>query len=540
MTDTSQTNEELRQEVDVLRQRVNKLEAAEERFFNLFEYAGDAIFIVDPADFRIIDANAAAARRLGYTHEELLQLTLDDLEVLEYHDFPGMVAWESTYSGTRVYECHYRRKDGFRLPVEVSSRMVEVGDQKVLQNVMRDITKRKQVEAELKEAHDRLLILRNVDQELSQKLDVQYVITRALDAAVRLSHADTGIIGLVEGEKVRLVHGAGPYQDQIGTELPQDWGIIKRVLANRTPELIHNVNADPNYVPRIPTTRAQMTLPLMAQERVLGVLNLETQQPDRFTAETYDFIKLLGSRIALALDNAETYETQAHLVEDLDAFAHTVAHDLKSPLNTMLGYASLLAHEFDTFEPDQAQEFLLSILRSGKKMTNIIEELLLLASVRKLDEIETHPLHMPSIIIGAMDRLESLIQQYEATIVTPEPDGWPNTVGYSPWVEEVWTNYISNAIKYGGTPPVVELGATAHADGTICYWVKDNGEGIPAEKQAVLFNQFTRLDETRAQGHGLGLSIVQRIVHKLGGTVSFESKPGAGSVFQFCLPRFMG
>ncbi|MCK4449343.1 MAG: HAMP domain-containing histidine kinase, partial [Anaerolineae bacterium] len=108
--------------------------------------------------------------------------------------------------------------------------------------------------------------------------------------------------------------------------------------------------------------------------------------------------------------------------------------------------------------------------------------------------------------------------------------------GYPLWVEEVWANYLSNAIKYGGQPPRVELGATVQADGYVCFWVRDNGDGIPPEERAHLFTPFTRLDRTRAQGHGLGLSIVRRIVEKLGGQVGVESEMGRGSVFTFTLP----
>jgi signal transduction histidine kinase len=123
-------------------------------------------------------------------------------------------------------------------------------------------------------------------------------------------------------------------------------------------------------------------------------------------------------------------------------------------------------------------------------------------------------------------------------------------------VEEVWANYISNAIKYGGRPPRVELGADqlppspsvstnpdAPSDGAgqVRFWVRDNGDGLTEEEQAQLFVKFSRLDlRQRAEGHGLGLSIVQRIVKKLDGTVGVESRVGAGSTFYFTLPMAPG
>lgn len=520
-----------------LQQRVADLEATEQHYFGLFEHAGDSIYIVDPVTFDIIEANLPASRRLGYTHDELLHLNLDDIEVLPEEDEEAMLsAWQSSISGTRTYECHYRRKDGSLMPVEVSSCMVAVGGRQILQNSVRDITKRKRAETDLRDALGRLSILQEVDTELASRLDVRYVVSRALDAAVRLSGADIGMIGLAEEDKVQLVHTLGAYSQEVGTVLPQDRGIVARVIRQKQPELISDVNADPDYVPVVPGMRAQMTLPLLSHQRFVGILSLETAHPERFEANTFDFVKLLATRIAIALDNANAYEEQAKLVEELDAFAHTVAHDLKNPLNTILGYACLLVDELGQLPLEQARNFSRMIENGGTKMNNIINELLLLASVRKLDEVETKSLDMEQVVREALSRLTLMIEKQQAEIIMPESGTWPVAVGYAGWVEEVWANYISNAIKYGGTPPVVELGATLQDDGMVRCWVCDNGPGLEPEQQSRLFNQFTRLDETRAQGHGLGLSIVQRIVDKLGGQVGVESEISVGSVFSFTLP----
>jgi signal transduction histidine kinase len=103
-------------------------------------------------------------------------------------------------------------------------------------------------------------------------------------------------------------------------------------------------------------------------------------------------------------------------------------------------------------------------------------------------------------------------------------------------LEEVWVNYLSNGLKYGGQPPRLELGAAVQADGLVRFWVRDNGPGLSPEAQTRLFTEFTRLDRTRAQGHGLGLSIVRRIMEKLSGQFGVESSPGQGSLFYFSLP----
>jgi signal transduction histidine kinase len=189
--------------------------------------------------------------------------------------------------------------------------------------------------------------------------------------------------------------------------------------------------------------------------------------------------------------------------------------------------------------------FLCTIARNSRKIGAIIDDLLLLSSVRHTEEIEMHPLDMGRIVAEARGRLLHLIEELQGEIVLPER--WPVAVGYAPWAEEVWTNYISNALKYGGRPPRVKLGATIQedaisADGipasSIRFWAHDNGSGLSPAEQARLFRPFERLHQAEVKGHGLGLSIVQRIVQRLGGKAGIESAgmPGGGTTFFFTLP----
>jgi two-component system sensor histidine kinase/response regulator len=140
---------------------------------------------------------------------------------------------------------------------------------------------------------------------------------------------------------------------------------------------------------------------------------------------------------------------------------------------------------------------------------------------------------MAGIVAEARERLTPMIETSEVEIILPAE--WPLVEGHDSWVEEVWLNYLSNAIKYGGWPPRVELGADTQSDGMVRFWVRDNGRGLTLDEQARLFTPFTRLETMRADGHGLGLSVVQRIVDKLGGQIGIESAPGQGSTFSFTL-----
>lgn len=239
--------------------------------------------------------------------------------------------------------------------------------------------------------------------------------------------------------------------------------------------------------------------------------------------------------------------------EELDTFAHTVAHDIRSPIAQLLSYARVLHEYQDSLSVDERAHLRLTILKSGNKLIRIIDELLLLAGLRNV-EAQAEQLNMAAIVAEAEGRVSDLIEQSKAVITLPIKSAWPVALGHPAWVEEVWVNYLGNACKYGGIdgqPPRITLGADLVPDprdsqqivqestaGFIRFWVRDAGRGLTDEDRARLFTPFTRLNQVRATGHGLGLSIVRRIIEKLGGEVGVDSDgvPGHGSTFYFTLP----
>jgi len=222
--------------------------------------------------------------------------------------------------------------------------------------------------------------------------------------------------------------------------------------------------------------------------------------------------------------------------EELDAFAHTIAHDLKNPLNAISNLTSLLSDNLANFPIEKAQEMLHIIERSSHDMFNIIKSLLLLASAR-IEEVQMVPLDMSAIVEKAQQRLIHLINEYQGQIIIQQ-DNWATAYGYAPWIEEVWVNYISNGLKYGGRPPHLKLGSKSDGN-QIRFWVCDNGKGLTEEEQSCLFVPFTRISQVRVEGHGLGLSIVHRVIKKCGGQVGVESQLGQGSTFYFTLPHLL-
>jgi signal transduction histidine kinase len=393
----------------------------------------------------------------------------------------------------------------------------------------------------------------------SEKLDISDEVLiewqKIVDLMADIIDVPTALINRVHPSEIEVfvasATAGNPYQK--GSRLGLNTGLYcEEVMARRDKLLVLDARQDPKWAHSPALTLGMVSylgFPLMWPDgEIFGTICvLDTKENpysttyvelmERFKGVVETNLRLLcevaDRRRAEAALRQRTVELQASN-EELDAFAHTVAHNLKAPLNVIVGYSAVLEEDHATMPQEELRRFLSTIAQYGHKMGNIIDELFLLASARKMDEVEAGPLDMARIVAEAQARLAYLIREHQAEIVVPE--AWPVALGYAPWVEEVWVNYLSNAVKYGGRPPRVELGAVEQADGTVRFWVRDNGPGLSPEDQARLFVPFTRLRQVRAEGHGLGLSIVLRIVQKMGGQVEVESQMGQGSVFAFTLP----
>ncbi|MCB0153509.1 MAG: response regulator [Anaerolineae bacterium] len=433
---------------------------------------------------------------------------------------------------------------------------------KVLISVV-DITERKQAEAALQKAHDELS--RRVDelttfnlitQTLSAVTDLGTGLEIVAGTTARLFAGHSTMVLLFDEDLSTLtvaayVNRSGPELQKRNRQFPRWNGLVgqrlfeqRRSLVVSQPHLTQLLVDAPDLV-EVDKVRHMMIVPLQARGDVIGLLVITLNQPERqFTSAEIELAETIAGQMAVTIENGRLFEQQQEqrrLAEsrsqELDAFARTVAHDLKNPLGVIVTYADFMTTYAANLNPESMAEKIQVIRQYGLKGTNIVDELLLLAGVRK-QSVPLAVLDMDRIVYQAEHRISFLRDEYKGQIVIPA--SWPAAVGYGPWVEEVWINYLSNGLKYSGQPPHLKLGATPQPDGTVRFWVRDNGPGLPPEKQAVLFTEFTRLDEVRAKGHGLGLSIVRRIVEKLGGTVGVKSAMGQGSEFYFTLPAGNG
>ncbi len=555
-------------------------------------------------------ANPKAAEVTGYTTEDLKGRHWTAIVAPEHVAEVEKETSKRPRDVSSRYETILLAKNGQRVPVIVSAHPLFDSESFTgVLSVLTDITERKRTEEELRQYRDHLeelverrsaelvraneklqreiiehelaeealrqrnrdlALLNRVSHALSSTLELHQVLDTVLEEARRLLGAVACSIWLTDAETGELacLESIGPKSEIMrGWRLASGEGIVGWTAHSGESLIVPNAQTDGRYFAGVDEKtrlglRSILSVPLRVKNDVIGVLQATDTEPDRFTISDLTLLEPLAASAAIAIENARlveelrrrTTELQARN-EELDAFAHTVAHDLKNPLARIVGFAEVLQAVRPDLSDDELDRHLCTIAQSGHKMSSIISELLLLAVVRKLEEVEIEPLDMAGIVAEALQRLEHTIEESRADVMLPAT--WPVASGYGPWVEEVWVNYLSNALAYGGRaeggiPPRIELGfdewtneriangATRNSqlairNSFVRFWVRDNGPGLTPEEQARLFTPLPQFGQVR-RGHGLGLSIVRRVVEKLGGQVGVESEVDQGSVFFFTLP----
>ena len=262
----------------------------------------------------------------------------------------------------------------------------------------------------------------------------------------------------------------------------------------------------------------------LQQTRAMLAQNEMDRQALRDEVEQRQLIEEDRERLVLDLEASN---------EELERYAYTVSHDLKSPLLTIKGFAGYLEQDVSRGKTDKVIADVARINEAVQTMSDLLEDIL------KLSKVNLAPgafveVSLDEIISRAITLVTGEIEDH-AVKVQVEPD-LPKVSGEHQRLIEVFQNLISNAVKFMGEQnnPVVEIGASRHDDRVHCY-VKDNGVGIAEEYQQRVFDLFERL-ETNTEGTGIGLSIVKRIIEHHGGTIGVESESGKGCKFYFSLP----
>ena len=218
----------------------------------------------------------------------------------------------------------------------------------------------------------------------------------------------------------------------------------------------------------------------------------------------------------------------------LDSFVHTVAHELKAPLMTIQGMAGTVLEDHAAGLTPEGRHYLERIQVTTEKMERLLLDLLALARIGK-EAREPEEVYLDDVVDDILMEVAQTLRERKIKVSVAE---LPSIRAIPSQVEQVVRNLVSNAIKYmGDVPaPLIEIGAIEHLT-EVEVWVRDTGIGIDPAYHDTVFQIFQRLKDLDAEGSGVGLPIVKKIVESAGGRIWVESAPGEGSTFRFTWPR---
>jgi len=517
-------------------------------------------------DGEFLFANPAWVEMHGYRAEEIIGRRIQELypdaeTTRQAEEVMRQLASQDNYQ----VEINHTKRDGtpFQAWLSVTMLRDEAGTPNGLVLTARDITNWNRLKAALESEKARLEhqyrrqeAMASIELAINEPNELSIVLDEIVKAATKLLPASGGTsILLWDAERETYSVSASSVLGQPAAlaqqRIRQRGGATRWIIEHKEAVVVNDIRDnkfDTNPLLTEFGLQAYAGVPIVYGGLCLGVLYALEKEPRTYSTNDIDFLTTLASRAGAAINKVRLYEQLRSANEllhnqatdlavrntDLNSFAHTVAHDLKNPLTTIIGFSELLLDEYDTLSDAERLEFLGYIAQRSAKMRQIVDELLLMAQLHDRD-VSLAPIDMRTIVAEACSRVQGIQDKRHAILHVPA--NWPPVLGHAQWMEEVWTNYLSNAIKYGGEPPEVWLGATENENQTIRFWVRDNGAGLSPEDQKRLFIPFSRLRNDGQEGHGLGLSIVQRIVEKCGGRVGVESTLGKGSTFWFTLPR---
>jgi signal transduction histidine kinase len=211
----------------------------------------------------------------------------------------------------------------------------------------------------------------------------------------------------------------------------------------------------------------------------------------------------------------------------------TVSHEIRSPLTTVKGFTKTLLAKWDQFTDEQKRQMLATIEEDADRVTRLLGELL---DVSRIDagrlQLHRQMLDVPALAERVMDRMR--VHDHGYRLATGFPEEVPRLYADPDKVEQIFTNLVENALKYGAGK--VHVSAEVDDD-EVCFTVSDEGPGIPSSQLMTIFGKFFRRSGERRSGTGLGLYITRGLVEAHGGRIWAESEPDRGSRFHFTLPR---
>jgi PAS domain S-box-containing protein len=482
--------------------------------------------------------NVGAERMLGYTAADVLnKITPADIsdpqEViarakalsveLSTPITPGFEAlvFKASRGIEDIYELTYIRKDGSRFPAIVSVTALRDAQDEIIGYLLigTDNTARKQVEAE--------------QMKLDQRLRDQQFYTRSLIESNIDALMTTNPSGIITDVNKQMEALTGCTRDElIGAPFKNYFTDPERAEASI--KLVLSEKKVTNY---------ELTASARDGKKTVVSYNLTTfYDRDRRLQGVFATARDVTERkrfeqalqeTNVELESAKSAAEKANLAKS--DFLSSMSHELRSPLNAILGFAQLL--ESASPLPTASQKANIDqILQAGWHLLKLINEVLDLAVVESGRlTISTEPMSLAEIISECQAMMEPQAQQRGISMTFPRLDIPYYVDADRTRVKQVLINLLSNAIKYNREHGTVEVKCTAVSPGRTRTSVRDTGAGLPPEKLTQLFQPFNRLGQESSgdEGTGIGLVMSKRLVELMGGLVGVESTVGGGSVFWF-------
>lgn len=534
------------------------LRASEARKGAILQAARDAIITIDDAG-TISEFNPAAELMFGYRQDEAVGHALAGLIIppaLGEPDRAGMARYlatgEDTIMGQRV-ELPALRADGTEFPVELTITRIPTDGPPAFTAFVRDITERKRAEVQqqfLVEASTLLAASLDYDATLTSLADL--IVPGIADwCSVNLRDADGTLVRVVgrhvDPVKEAVLHAL---REQHPPDLsrPSLWPPVFPVnrgtlVAEVTYAHLEQFaqNAEQLNVYRAMGFRSAMFVPLHLNSRLLGIMILATGESGRhYSAEDLALAEDLARRAALAIENARLYQEAQTAIQVRDTFLSIAAHELKTPVTAIMGYAQVLQRRARQGDDQRSGRAAQVIAEQSERLSKLVGSLL---EASRLETgqftLDCQPLDLCALVRRVaeevaltlpVDSMHSLTCRCaEETLIL---------AGDALRLEQVFHNLLQNAIKYSPQGGPISVRVARDADQAIIA-LSDQGMGIPSDAQANVFQRFYRAGNVRndhISGMGIGLYVVKEIVSRHGGTVDVASVEGTGSTFTVHLP----
>ncbi len=386
-----------------------------------------------------------------------------------------------------------------------------------------DITERKRAEDSLRVSKERLRTVMDLVPHFifAKDADGRFLfVNRALAQAVGLTHEE--MIGRTDAELL-------PDATQAAHFRQDDMEVIENGRAKFIAEERRTDRAGNTQI--LQTHKVPLPIPGSEKPAVLGV-SVDITERIHAEEEVHRLNAELEQRVRERTAQLESTN------KELEAFSYSVSHDLRAPLRAVNGYVRMLEKKHSDQLDAEGLRLLGVVTSEAQRMGCLIDDLLAFSRMGR-QRVESADIDMTAMVRAEFERLTK-----DAPAPAPRLDlkPLPPAQGDSAMLRQVFANLLGNAVKFSRkqAAPAIEVGATGD-NGTTTYYVKDNGVGFDEKYRDKLFGVFQRLhNDTEYEGTGIGLALVQRIVHRHGGTVRAEGKVGEGAAFYFTIPTRRG